>query len=32
MKGSQSTCGRGRHRKTIKETTKKNLEINELDG
>jgi hypothetical protein len=31
MEGSQITRGRGRRRKTIKETIKKDLEINELD-
>ena len=32
MEGSQITRGRGRPRKTIRETIRKNLEINELDG
>jgi len=31
MKDSQITIGRGRPRKTIRETIRKNLEINELD-
>jgi len=30
MKMSQITRGRGRHRKTIRETIRKDLEINEL--
>jgi hypothetical protein len=30
MEMSQITRGRGRHRKTIRETIKKDLEINEL--
>jgi hypothetical protein len=31
MEGSQITRGRGRPRKTIRETIKKDLETNELD-
>jgi hypothetical protein len=31
MQGSQITRGRGRPRKTVRETIKKGLEINELD-
>jgi hypothetical protein len=31
MEGSQITRGRGRPRKTIRETIKRDLEINELD-
>jgi len=31
MKDSQITRGRGRPRKTIRETIRKDLEINELD-
>lgn len=31
IKGSQTARGRGRPRKVIRETIKKNLKINELD-
>jgi len=31
MEESQVIRGRGRHRKTIRETIKKDLEVNELD-
>jgi len=31
MEGSQITIGRGKPRKTIRETIKKDLEINELE-
>jgi len=31
MEGSQISRGQGKPRKTIKETVKKDLEINELD-